>query len=140
MLYRKPWRSSRRARDEGREGRRAGRRSQHHRAAKGRRSNHADWHDVSRQARLPGPGCGDLTPPIFRRTPDPWVGDRHALRAEEARTVPSHPPPPLSSRRWVDQFNEISYGRDVASARTPEQTAIARFWTANVIRRTTARP
>jgi hypothetical protein len=44
-------------------------------------------------------------------------------------------PAPLTSQQWVDQFDEIKmYGRNVESARTPEQTAIARFWTANVIR------
>jgi len=48
---------------------------------------------------------------------------------------PPPPPPPLTSERWVRQFDEIKeYGGIADSARTAEQTAIARFWTANVIR------
>jgi hypothetical protein len=47
----------------------------------------------------------------------------------------SRQPAPLTSQQWVDQFDEIkTYGRNVDSARTPEQTAIAQFWMANVIR------
>jgi hypothetical protein len=44
-------------------------------------------------------------------------------------------PPSLSSPRWVAAFNEIkSLGAADSTTRTPEQTAIAIFWTANVVR------
>jgi hypothetical protein len=43
-------------------------------------------------------------------------------------------PPPLSSRAWARAFAEIkAYGDAAGSARTPEQTDIARFWSTNVI-------
>jgi hypothetical protein len=45
------------------------------------------------------------------------------------------PPPSLSSNEWVEAFNQIKkYGAATGSARTQEQTNIALFWTANVIR------
>ena len=41
----------------------------------------------------------------------------------------------MTSDAWVAQFDEITLlGRDTSAARTAEQTAVARFWTANVIR------
>jgi hypothetical protein len=44
-------------------------------------------------------------------------------------------PPSLDSQQWVDAFNEIkSLGAADSTTRTPEQTAIAIFWTANVVR------
>jgi hypothetical protein len=45
------------------------------------------------------------------------------------------PPPPLTSKKWVRAFDEVkTWGRATNSPRTDEQTAIARFYTANVIR------
>jgi hypothetical protein len=45
------------------------------------------------------------------------------------------PPPSLQSREWVAAFNQIkAYGAATGSARSDEQTAVARFWSANVIR------
>jgi hypothetical protein len=45
------------------------------------------------------------------------------------------PPPPLQSEDWVEAFNQIkSYGALTGSARTDEQTRIAQFWSASVIR------
>ena len=41
------------------------------------------------------------------------------------------PPPALSSRKWAKEFNEIkAYGAVNSSIRTPEQTAVAKFWNA----------
>src|SRR4029450_10142558 len=46
-----------------------------------------------------------------------------------------HPPPPLTSQTWVADFAEIkALGAAVGSNRSGDQTAVARFWTANVIR------
>jgi VCPO second helical-bundle domain len=45
------------------------------------------------------------------------------------------PPPSLQSLEWVDAFNQIKiYGPLNGSARTDEQTFIARFWAAHVVR------
>src|SRR5262249_61162875 len=45
------------------------------------------------------------------------------------------PPPSLQSDEWVQAFNEIkAYGAANSNARTPEQTAIAKFWSANTVR------
>ena len=45
------------------------------------------------------------------------------------------PPPSLQSQQWVDAFNEIkSLGAANSTTRTADQTAIALFWTANVVR------
>ena len=45
------------------------------------------------------------------------------------------PPPSLQSDEWVEAFNEIkAYGAVTSSVRTEEQTDIAKFWSANVVR------
>jgi hypothetical protein len=45
------------------------------------------------------------------------------------------PPPSLQSNEWVEAFNQIkAYGAANSSVRSDEQTGIARFWSANVIR------
>jgi membrane-associated phospholipid phosphatase len=44
-------------------------------------------------------------------------------------------PPSLQSQQWVDAFDELrSLGASNSATRTPEQTAVAIFWTANVVR------
>jgi PAP2 superfamily len=54
--------------------------------------------------------------------------------AHERRAV-SHPPPPaLDSAQYATDLNETrAYGAVTSAVRTPEQTAIAYFWNANVI-------
>jgi hypothetical protein len=82
----------------------------------------------------PGPGVWRLTPP-FAAPQVPWVGNvrRFVLRSVD-QFLPD-PPPSLLSSEWVAAFNQIkSYGGAISSARSDEQTAIARFWSANVIR------
>jgi hypothetical protein len=82
----------------------------------------------------PGPGVWRLTPP-FAAPQVPWVGNvrRFVLRSVE-QFLPD-PPPPLQSSEWVEAFNQIkAYGAATSSVRSDEQTAIARFWSANVIR------
>jgi hypothetical protein len=45
------------------------------------------------------------------------------------------PPPSLQSDEWVVTFNQIkAYGAATGSVRSDEQTRIARFWSANVVR------
>ena len=44
------------------------------------------------------------------------------------------PPPELSSSKWAKEFNEIkAYGAANSPVRSPEQTAIAKFWNANSV-------
>jgi hypothetical protein len=82
----------------------------------------------------PAPGIWRLTPP-FAAPQTPWVGWVQPFILKKPGQFQPRPPAPLTSQQWVEQFDEIkSYGRNTGSARTAEQTAIARFWTANVIR------
>lgn len=82
----------------------------------------------------PAPGIWRLTPP-FALPQTPWVGSVQPFILKKPGQFRPRQPAPLASQQWVDQFDEIkAYGRITGSARTSEQTAIARFWTANVIR------
>jgi hypothetical protein len=82
----------------------------------------------------PGPGVWRLTPP-FAPPQTPWVGAVRPFILKNAEQFQPRRPRSLMSRKWADQFDEIKmFGSAVASVRTPEQTAVARFWTANVIR------
>jgi hypothetical protein len=82
----------------------------------------------------PGPGVWRLTPP-FAPPQVPWVGNvRRFILGSVDQFLPD-PPPSLQSEEWVEAFNQIkAYGEATASVRTDEQTAIARFWSANVVR------
>jgi hypothetical protein len=83
----------------------------------------------------PGPGVWRLTPPAFATPQTPWVGSVRPFVLETPGQFPPPPPPPLSSQRWVREVSDVLvYGSVASRARTPEQTDIARFWTANVIR------
>lgn len=83
----------------------------------------------------PGPGVWRLTPPAFAVPQTPWVGSVQPFVLNKPSQFHPEPPPPLKSQRWVADFNEIrEYGSALSGVRTVEQTAIARFWTANVIR------
>jgi hypothetical protein len=83
----------------------------------------------------PAPGVWRLTPPAFAAPQTPWVGSVRPFVLEDVREFRPAPPPRLRSRRWVNEFNEVKeYGSATSAARTVDQTAIARFWTANVIR------
>ncbi len=86
------------------------------------------------ETKPPGPGVWRLTPP-FAPPQTPWVGSVRPFILKKAGQFQPSQPVPLTSERWVDQFNEIKlYGRNTGSVRTPEQTAIALFWTANTAR------
>ena len=80
------------------------------------------------------PGTWRLTPP-FALPQTPWVGSVQPFVLKRPGQFQPPQPAPLASQQWVEQFDEIKlYGRSTGSARTSEQTAIARFWTANAIR------
>ena len=83
----------------------------------------------------PGPGVWRLTPPAYAAPQTPWVATVTPVRAER-RSVPSRPAlgpheQGLGGRLQRDQ--ELRAGSR-APPGPSEQTAIARFWTANVIR------
>jgi len=83
---------------------------------------------------LPAPGVWRLTPP-FALPQTPWVGNMRPFVLQSLDQFLPDPPPSLQSREWVDAFNQIkAYGALTGSVRTDEQTAIAKFWSANVIR------
>ena len=83
----------------------------------------------------PGPGVWRLTPSAYAAPQTPWVGDVKPFILTGADQFLPGPPPPLTSSTWVRSFNDIqAYGSLTSTIRTDEQTAIAKFWTANVIR------
>ena len=80
------------------------------------------------------PGVWRLTPP-FALPQTPWVANVRPFILGSADQVLPDPPPSLQSSDWVEGFNEIkSYGAANSSMRTTDQTNVARFWSANVIR------
>jgi hypothetical protein len=82
----------------------------------------------------PGPGVWRLTPP-FAAPQVPWVGNTRRFILQRTDQFLPVPPPSLGSDDWVEAFNEIkAYGSTTSSVRTDEQTAVARFWSANVVR------
>ena len=88
------------------------------------------------ERRDPGPGVWRLTPP-YAAPQTPWVGSVEPFILNNINQFHPAPPPPLSSHQWVAQYNEVKDYGSLANAsglRTPEQTATATFWTANVIR------
>src|SRR6266508_2202502 len=82
----------------------------------------------------PGPGVWRLTPP-FGRPLVPWVGNVRPFVLQSVDQFLPDPPPSLHSEKWAEAFNEVkAYGAATSSVRSDEETTIARFWSANVIR------
>jgi hypothetical protein len=82
----------------------------------------------------PAPGVWRLTPP-FAPPQVPWVGNVRRFVLQSVDQFLPDPPPSLQSEEWTDAFNEIkAYGAATGSVRSDEQTRIARFWSANVVR------
>jgi hypothetical protein len=82
----------------------------------------------------PGPGVWRLTPP-FAPPQTPWVGNVRRFILQSVDQFLPDPPPSLQSSEWVEAFNEVkAYGPATGSLRSDEQTFIAKFWSANVIR------
>jgi hypothetical protein len=79
------------------------------------------------------PGC--VNGITYMPPQTPWAGSVQPFLLKRAGQFQPPPPPPLTSQTWVRGFNEVkTYGRATNSPRTDEQTRIARFYTANVIR------
>jgi VCPO second helical-bundle domain len=82
----------------------------------------------------PGPGVWRLTPP-FAAPQTPWMANVRPFVLQSQDQFLPDPPPSLQSDEWADAFNEIkAYGAADSSVRTAEETAVARFWSANTIR------
>src|SRR5947199_9733464 len=82
----------------------------------------------------PGPGVWRLTPP-FAPPQTPWVGNVRRFILQSVDQFLPDPPPSLQSLEWVEAFNQIkAYGSATSTVRSDEQTFIAKFWSANVIR------
>jgi hypothetical protein len=82
----------------------------------------------------PAPSVWRLTPP-FLAPQVPWVGEVRRFVLQSVDQFLPNSPPSLQSDEWVDAFNELkAYGEATGSVRSDEQTRIAKFWSANVIR------
>jgi VCPO second helical-bundle domain len=82
----------------------------------------------------PAPGVWRLTPP-FALPQTPWVGEMRPFVLQSLDQHLPKPPPSLQSPEWVEAFNETkAYGASNSSVRTDEQTFIAKFWSAHVVR------
>jgi hypothetical protein len=86
-------------------------------------------------AHTPGPGVWRLTPTAYQAPQTPWVGNMETFILMSADQFLPPPPPALSSATWVAGFNEIkAVGGATSTVRTADQTNVAKFYTANVIR------
>jgi vanadium-dependent haloperoxidase-like protein len=82
-----------------------------------------------------GPGAWRLTPPLFLAPQTPWLANMRPFVLQSLGQFLPGPPPSLQSHQWVDAFNEIkAYGAANSSVRTTEETAVAKFWSANTVR------
>jgi hypothetical protein len=82
----------------------------------------------------PGPGVWRLTPP-FAPAQTSWVANVRPFVLHSLDQFLPGPPPSLQSDEWVQAFNQIkAYGAADSSVRSGEQTNVAEFWSANVIR------
>ena len=83
----------------------------------------------------PGPGVWRLTPSAYAAPQTPWMANVRPFVLKRPGQFQPAPPPSLSSPRWVAAFNEVkSLGAAASATRTADQSAIAIFWTANVVR------
>ena len=83
----------------------------------------------------PQPGVWIATPPAFGPPVTPWVGQMVPFTMKSAyQFLPVNGPPALGSRQWAREYNEVKLlGAANSSVRTPAQTEIALFWTANPV-------
>jgi hypothetical protein len=75
------------------------------------------------------PGAYRPTPPFFAADPAPWVGNVRPFLVPTVEMLRLPAPPPLTSRAYTRDFNEIkSVGALNSTTRTPDQTDAAIFW------------
>jgi hypothetical protein len=79
-----------------------------------------------------GPGVWQPTPPGFLAAATPWLGQMRPFTMRDAGQFLPDGPTSLSSEEWAADYNVTRLFGDVNSTlRTPAQTEIALFWTAN---------
>ncbi len=86
----------------------------------------------------PGPltpgGWTFAPPPSLQTAQTPWVAVMRPFMLNSPSQFRVEPPPALSSRKWAKEFNEVkAYGAANSTVRSPQQTAVARFWNANAV-------
>lgn len=81
------------------------------------------------------PGDWRPTPPAVAPMQAAWLGNVAPFAlASSDQLVPSPPPPALTSDDYTRDCDEVkALGRTTNRSRTPEQTALARFYTDNLI-------
>jgi hypothetical protein len=83
----------------------------------------------------PGPGVWRLVPSAYAVPQTPWMADVRPFLLKRSDQFRPSPPPSLSSPQWVAAFKETkSLGAADSTTRSIDETTIANFWTANVIR------
>jgi hypothetical protein len=81
----------------------------------------------------PGPGIWRPTPPAFLSMAVPWMGAVTPMLVRSgAQFGEPGPPPALTSARYTRDFAEVkALGSETSTARTPEQTSTALFFSGN---------
>jgi hypothetical protein len=78
-------------------------------------------------------GAWQVVPPATSAQ-TPWVAFMKPFMLKSSSQFRLRSPSALSSDTWAKDFNETkAYGSKTSTVRTPEQTAVAYFWNANVI-------
>jgi hypothetical protein len=84
--------------------------------------------------RSPAPGVWRPTPPLFLPMSAPWLGFVTPLLLRSPTQFAPPPPPVLTSRRYTRDFEEVkAFGSATSTARTPEQTSTAVFFSGNAL-------
>ncbi len=83
--------------------------------------------DIGFTMPAPGPGVWEL--PAGQSPLVPWLSRLRPFTLRSPSQFRPGPPPALSSRRYARDFDELERMGGAVSARTPEQTLIARFYT-----------
>jgi hypothetical protein len=82
--------------------------------------------------RAPDVGVWRPTPPAMAPFAVVWMGFVRPLVLSSQTQIPLHGPDPLTSWRYARDFKEVhDFGSATGSARTPEQTENALFWSDN---------
>jgi hypothetical protein len=81
-----------------------------------------------------GPGVWVLPTDNPATTPQtPWVGAMRPFLVEGVDEYLPDPQPALTSARYARDFEETKdYGSKTSTVRSPDQTLVARFWSANI--------
>ncbi len=81
------------------------------------------------------PGAWALTPPAFVNDPFAWVARVDPFVLKSTSQFRTEGPPALSSSTYAKEYKEVKdfggNGTTTSTVRTPEQTALARFYTAH---------